>query len=255
MKLFSAIIGLFFAVSLFAQTRKDIQNFYLAADQQWSIEGRYSSANGKEEFTNGTEIDVDTTTLTGKVLHGTWGKVLNLGGEINYLNQDGEADGLGDWELYARGRLETYLYEFRYFFSPDDQENDNAVSGGSHFWLKAGLFKNGWGFLGTFQPEYEADQLGNDDVEVGQETILEAFYEHLTPDNNTLAASIGSHHFNRGDLDDEDITEMFYRLYATFPFGGYDWMPEFKHSSLFNDSDDVDEKKVTTISFGVRTDF
>ena len=95
----------------------------------------------------------------------------------------------------------------------------------------------------------------SDDVNVGQQTILEGFYEHLTADDNTLALAIGSHHFNRGDLDDDDITEGFWRAYATFPFGGYDWIGEYKHTTLINDSDDVDDRKRSEISFAVRTSF
>ena len=149
----------------------------------------------------------------------------------------------------------TNFSKFRYFFSHDGKETDNAVSGGNHFWLKAGVFKNGWGFLGTFQPEYDADVADSDDVNVGQQTIIEGFYEHLTAEDNTLAIALGSHHYNRGDLDDDDITEAFWRLYGTFPFGGYDWIGEFKQTSLYNDSDEVEDRKRSEVSFAVRTSF
>ena len=255
MKKFLAVVAIAMTTTALGETRKVIQNFYLASENKWAIEGRYSSENGNEEFTNGQEVDVDTKTLSGKVFKGQWGKVLNLGGEVNMIDAEGDADGIGDLEFFARGRLETYLYEFRYFFSHDDKETDNAVSGGNHFWLKAGVFKNGWGFLGTFQPEYDADVADSDDVNVGQQTILEGFYEPLTAEDNTLAIALGSHHYNRGDLDDDDITEAFWRLYGTFPFGGYDWIGEFKQTSLYNDSDEVEDRKRSEVSFAVRTSF
>ncbi|MBC76986.1 MAG: hypothetical protein CME64_13315 [Halobacteriovoraceae bacterium] len=224
MKVLIAVCALAMTSTVLAETRKVIQNFYLVSEKMWAVEGRFSSESGTEDLSNGNEIDVDNKVLNGKVFHGNYGKVLNLGGEFNFIDAEGDADGVGDLEFFARGRLESYLYEFRYFFSHDDKETDNAVSGGNHFWLKAGVFKYGWGFLATFQPEYDADVANSDDVNVGQQTILEGFYEHLTADDNTLALAIGSHHFNRGDLDDDDITEGFWRAYATFPFGGYDWI-------------------------------
>ena len=74
MKKFLAVVAIAMTTTALGETRKVIQNFYLASENKWAIEGRYSSENEMRNLPMDRKSMSIQKLFQGKSLKGSGGK-------------------------------------------------------------------------------------------------------------------------------------------------------------------------------------
>lgn len=105
-------------------------------------------------------------------------KDLAVGVEWNNQRGGGAGEGYQDYEFFARGQYQNYFYEFRYFYSHEDQTGDEAVSGGDHYMVELGYVYGDLGAKLNITPTFSYDYANDDsDRENHTDYLLEGFFE------------------------------------------------------------------------------
>lgn len=155
------------------------QNLYRAAESEFLIEAgyeiyRYRGTGGKD---GREDYEQNTTLETIQAQYGVL-KDLAVGVELNNQRGGGFGEGYQDYEFFARGQYQSYFYEFRYFYSHEDQTGDEAVSGGDHYMVELGYVYGDFGAKLNITPTFSYDYANDDsDRENHTDYLIEGFYE------------------------------------------------------------------------------
>ena len=177
MRRISGICLFLLSLSAMAEERR-YQNLYRAAESEFLVEAgyeiyRYRGTGGKD---GREDYEQNTTLETIQTQYGVL-KDLAVGVELNNQRGGGAGDGYQDYELFARGQYQSYFYEFRYFYSHEDQTGDEAVSGGDHYMVELGYVYGDFGAKLNITPTFSYDYANDDsDRENHTDNLLEGFF-------------------------------------------------------------------------------
>lgn len=249
MKSILAVIAIFLTLPVFAQDKT--QNFYVADEGQLFIEGGYTFTNSQYELKGASDEEYSQTQAD---LAGQYGvsAYFNLGLELSHTTASGW-EGVNDYRLFLKGQHDIFLYGLNYFYSHEDMTEDNATSGGSHYSVDLGIFKNSFGAVLSHRPEYRAKHEDGDSWTVGSETIVEGFYEANLGDN-AFGAGIGRS-MREKDENNQHIVYNYLKGYGAFGLGQLTLLPALRYSLLSNKLDGVDSVSITTLELRARYAF
>lgn len=239
----------------YGQDESRTQNFFVADEGQFFVEGGYRTFYTKAEFESQYDLDDQDSSAMNYNLIGQYGvhSNLNIGLEAGYSIGDGY-EGMGDHRLFARGQKGIFLYGLNYFYSHEDSADDNAVSGANHLSIDLGLFKNSFGALLNYQPGYTAEYEDGEDVDQGAQTRLEGFYEHQAGEH-AFGAGIGRYSILESDDTSDDLDFNYLKGYAAIELGQVTLLPRLYYYVLSDPPTGIDDYTMTQLELQARYAF
>jgi hypothetical protein len=223
------------------------------------LEGSYQviqwNLDYKSEF-EGFGLD-ETVSFNRAIILAEYGWTENLATGFTSARQQGPTSrGIENYNFYLKYQYDFFFSEINYLYSHDDRNEDNVVSGGSHFELTLGIFINNWGLRFTHRPSYSFDfEDDNTDYESGAYTYLEGFYEFETINENKYGFLIALDNLQPITADGTDISRETknYHLgaYTNQKVGAFEIIPRFAYSSQYDISNESTVDSFSTYNFRV----